>query len=1127
MKFNALFRHRHFACAAQPILHLMDSVFKLIHKADKRKLIMRINLTVFLLTFSLLQVSAAGYAQKITLTKSNATLTEVFREIRKQSGYGFLYAAPQHKLSGKINISVKDEQLTAVLEKCLFNQPFTYEIRNETIIIKERTGSVQERRILGRVVDVQNQPMPGVTILIKGSKILTQTNVEGRFSLLVPEGSAVLIVRSLGFKTQEVPITSLSVYAITMLEDQQDLKQVVVNGVFERPEGNLTGAVKSFSGEELKQVSSNNLFAAVAALDPSFRIIANNELGGNINQLPEIQLRGANSFPNLSGELSANPNAPLFILDGFEVTLQRVFDLDMNMIKSVTLLKDASATSIYGSRGANGVMVLNTVPPKAGKLQITYNNDFRLSTPDLSVYNLLNARDKLDFEKRAGVYQAVLAKDQFNYDQIYNNRLIAIAGGVNTDWLAEPVKTGTSNRSSLYIQGGDDYVRYGLQLAADLQSGVMKGQNRQNYSGQFDLSYSVKKFRFQNSIRLYQNVSNESPYGSFEDYAKLNPYWSPYDTQGNVVRIFETNALGTFTNPMYNASLNTINKTQYFGVSNNFQARYSASPNFFVESNFSLNKQNGSADQFYSAQNTRFATTTDVARKGSYTVNNNSSFGFESLTTANFTKRYGKNLIFSTLGFNVANSSTNYYTIATEGFPFDRLDNLLFAAQYLENSRPAGNESTVRRLGALFNTNYSYNDRYLADFSYRKDGSSQFGAEKRYGAFWSTGLGWNVHNEDFLKGNLMVNRLKLRASYGSSGSLNIPAYSAQTRYSFGVDEIYDGQLGTSIMGLGNNDLGWQDVRTLNLGTDLVFLKERLDFRFDFYKSNTKNTITSITLAPSTGFSSYSENLGRIQNTGYEISARYKIIDQREKGIVWSVNVNAFTNKNILKELSNKLKATNAAEDELNTAQIVPNLLFQEGQSINTIYVVQSLGVDPTTGTEVFLKKNGVKTFTWNAADKVAFGVTDPKWNGTFGTNLSYKGFDVGLIFSYRYGGQIYNQTLIDKVESVNPLYNVDQRAYNLGWKGIGDESLYTRIGTNSVATRLTSRFVQDENTLNLSSASFTYNFYRHAFVKKLGLKTLQLTTITNDLFRLSTVQIERGTTNPFARTFSLSLRAGF
>lgn len=1085
-------------------------------------------MVLFLLIAFCFQAQAEG--QNLSLSETNKPLKEIFRSIEKQSQYLFIYESGIIRPEMKATIRVTNKAINFILDECLKGKSLSYRIVGQNILVEETLPvvSIPAKPVIqvnGKVLDIDGNPLEGASVKVKGKNTGVMTDAIGRFSISTEVGD-VLVISFIGYKPQEVKVGSDKSLTIRLENVNQKMEDVVVStGVFQRPEGNFTGAAKTISGSELKAVSSNNIFAAITALDPSIRIAPNNIAGGNINQLPDIQIRGANSLPNLSGEFSANPNAPLFILDGFEVSLQRVVDLDMNLISSITILKDASATSIYGSRGANGVLVITSIAPKAGKIQVIFNNDLRLTTPDLSVYHLLKSSEKLDFERRSGLYGSGNPNYQLDDDILYNMRLKAVQSGVETDWKSKPVQFGYSNRSALYFSGGDSYVRYGVQLSADFQQGVMKGQNRNNYSGQFDLSYSVKKLRFQNSLRIFQNISNESPYGSFDTYTKLNPYWKPYDDNGNVNKIFENNTL--YRNPLYDASLHSINRNQYFGFSDNFQVQYNIVPCLFLESNFSLNKQTGSSDQFYSAQNTRFAAETDITKMGSYTAGNNSSLGVENLTTANFRKNFSKSLIFSTLGLNIASTKNNFYSIQTVGFPFDRLDNLLFASQYAPNSRPAGDENTIRRLGVLFNTNYSYDNRYLLDLSVRKDGSSQFGTDKRFGTFWSVGTGWNLHNEAFLKGNPVINRLKIRASYGSTGSLNIPAYSAQTRYNFGVNNLYNGQLGSVIMGLGNKSLGWQDVRSLNFGMDMTFFEDRLDMRVDYYRSNTNNAITNVTLAPSTGFAGYVENLGKIQNTGFELATRYKIIDQKQKGILWAVNFNAFTNKNILKELSNKLRSTNDKVNKNNVQQVVPNIQLQEGQSINTIYVVQSLGVDPATGSEIFLKKDGTKTYTWSAADKIPYGIAEPKWNGTFGTNLIYKGFEMNLIADYRFGGQLYNQTLIYKVESVDPTYNVDRRAYDLGWKAPGDVSPYTRIGPSKQLTKMTSRFVQDDNTLNLASLSLAYQFPKKPFMTKMGFNFLKLTAITNDLYRYSSIDIERGTSNPFSRTYSLSVRAGF
>lgn len=1086
-------------------------------------------LTTFILMISL-QVNAVGFAQRITLTEKNTSLEKVLQLIHQQSGFDFIYDV--NDVRGiNLDVDLKNVDVEEAIKTILAKQQISYAmVSNNIVLTKKKSANTSKASasgmidVKGHVIDLKGRPLAGVTVKVKGGNWVTKTGLQGEFLIRNLNENTILVVSSIGYKTQEVRVGKSANLVIKLVEAQQELEDVVVNGVYERPVQSFTGAATVLKGEDLKKVNAHSIFAAIASLDPALRLVPNNLQGGNINQLPEIQLRGANSLPNLTGEFTDNPNAPLFILDGFQVGAQRIFDLDINIINTVTILKDATATAIYGSRGANGVLVITTIMPKAGKLQVTVSNDFRMTTPDLSVYNLLNAAEKLDFEKRVGFYEAEQANAQSSLNAIYNSRARAVASGVNTNWLSFPTQVGTNNRTSLYIQGGDQYVRYGVQVARDMQNGVMKGQDRTNYSGQFDLNYQTKKLRFQNSFRLFQNSSNESPYGSFANYASMNPYWKAYDENGNVIKLMELNRFGRFINPLADASLKTINKSQYLGIMNNFRMRWTIIPTLYVESSFSLNKQNGTSDKFIPGQHSSFINELDINRRGSYDVGSNSSLGYEGNATVNYNLPLGKHFIYSTMGANIAHNTASFYSVSAVGFPFEQLNDLLFANQYKPNSRPAGNESITRRLGFFLNGNYTYDNRYLADVSIRSDGSSQFGTNKRYGIFWSTGLGWNIHNEKFLKDNSYINTLRLRVSYGSSGSLNVPAYRAQTRYGFNLENVYDGELGVVTMGLGNPNLAWQDVRTLNTGLDATLFKNRLDLHVERYVGTTYNTITSVTLAPSTGFPDYSENFGTIQNTGYEFSARYKIIDDKQNRVIWSVNVGAATNKNILKGLSNKLQALNNKQNF--TTFNTPVILLQEGQAVNTIFVVPSLGVDPISGREVFLKKDGSSTFNWDPADKIAAGISNPKWNGVFGSNFSYKGFDVNVVFGYRVGGQTYNQTLVDKVQGADTRFNVDRRAYDLGWTKPGDESMFTKFGTIAVDTRASTRFVQDDNSLTLNSLSIGYNFYNRKFVKNLGMRSLSLNASTNELFTLSSIQIERGINNPFARVYSLSLRIG-
>lgn len=1077
-----------------------------------------------------------GFSQthRVTVDAKDITLNELLTEIRKQTGYDFVFTATKLDFNKKVSPKFKNANLRAVLDRYFnVNAGVIYLLKNNTILLIDE-DKAPNKTLQGQVLSAgDKQPIAGVTVSVNEKDISTKTDASGNFVLNIPEYCQELKVSFIGYKTAHIPITASINYQIELEESLEDIDEVVVTGIFSRPTENFTGSAVTIKGEDLRKVSTVDVFKSVAALDPAFNIVPNNNVGGNINAMPEIQIRGQNSFPTLSDDITTNPNQPLFVLDGFEVNLERIKDLDINIISSIVILKDASATTIYGSRGANGVMVITTIEPDPGKLRVSVTNDLSVSTPDLSVYKLLDARQKLDFERRVGIYSDPDPNQQYALDQLYNQRLKDVAGGINTDWRRLAVQTGINNRTTVSLSGGDEAIRYGINASTNLQNGVMKEQDRVNYQGQFDFSYRIKKFRFSNSARFYQIKSNESPYGGFGTYLNMNPYWAPYDADGNLryyLEDFKADGLWSYerseTNPLFNATLNSLNRKRTTGFQDNLNIRYDVHPSFFVETKLGITKEIGLSDFFLPGTHTNYDRITDPALKGEYTKGQSEQLNYEFSTYLNYNKRIDKHLILGTFSFELGSRRTDGYNLTAVGFPTDNLDHILYATQYQPNSRPGGSEGTANRVGMLLNGNYSYDNRYLADLSVRKDGSSAYETDRKFGDFWSVGLGWNLHNEGFIKDNKQIERLRLRASYGSTGSLEIPAYASLTQYVYDVNNTYDGNLGIGISGIGNPNLGWQEKRELNVGADLELFKNRLNIRAEYYNSTTNQAITQLTLAPSVGFDSYYENYGKINNQGVELAVQYKVIDRADQNFMWTVFANGLKNKNKLLEISDNLRSLN--ENLNSNSNTIPNFLFEEGKSTTSIFAVPSLGINPANGKEIYLKKDGTKTYTWSANDKIAYGNTQPDFQGTFGTNIFYKGFELGLILDYRFGGKLYNQTLVDRVENINPYYNVDERAYNLGWSQPGDISRFRQIHVfNNTQTFITTRFVEDENTLNINSLSFGYLFRDQPLVKRLGFNSLRVRAITNDIARFSTVKIERGRDNPFARTYSLSINVSF
>lgn len=476
------------------------------------------------------------------------------------------------------------------------------------------------------------------------------------------------------------------------------------------------------------------------------------------------------------------------------------------------------------------------------------------------------------------------------------------------------------------------------------------------------------------------------------------------------------------------------------------------------------------------------------------------------------------------MNYNVSQEKKEEYTINAEGFSGLNMDFLPSGAYYKQNASPSGSEGISRRMGAILNLNYTYDRRYYLDVSAKAEGSSKFGANKRIAPFWSTGIGWNLHNEAWFDKNSWLNVMRLRVSYGISGSQNFSPYQALTSLVFYNSEKYKHWSGAYMLAMGNDDLAWQQVGQFNAGLELQLLNSRLRMNIDFYNNLTDNLLSDITLPLSSGFGSYKANVGEVRNRGIEISFNAYLIRATEKKLIWSVGGTLVHNRNEIMKISNSLDFLN--EKLNNEAKANPSFLFKEGESMNTIYVVKSMGIDPSNGKEIFIKTDGSKTYEWDAEDKIACGVNEPKVQGNFNTLLRWKNISFNAIFSYRLGGQLYNQTLIDRVENVDPWMNTDKRVFYDRWKQPGDKT-YLKSVRELSSTKASSRFVMDENTLECRSLNVSYECESKWLKRNLGLDFLSASVYAEDVFYISTVKRERGLNYPFARKFSLALTARF
>ncbi|HAC94878.1 MAG TPA: SusC/RagA family TonB-linked outer membrane protein [Odoribacter splanchnicus] len=1140
---------------------------KFMKKKHWKKTFLVMRLSCFLACWLTLSAFGTVFSQQklVNLKVVAESLSNVLMQIKDQTGVKILYNENLLKNYENINLDLNNVEVEEALRQVLANTRFEYEVTDGVIVVKEKKNSFPQQktvRIQGKVSDEDGAPLPGVTVLIKGTTLGTATDMDGKYSLSVPEGNYILLFTMVGMKTQEVTLKNQTELNIIMQHETSEMDEVVITGYFNQAKNSFTGAARTITAEELQAGGNQNILSALQNIDPSFVKLENNQLGSNPNAIPDFQIRGAGSISRMRDEYSGNPNMPVFIVDGFETTAEKVFDMDPYRVATITLLKDAAATAIYGSRASNGVVVITTTAPASGKMAVSYNGDATFYMADLSAYNLCNPEEKLELEVLAGLYD-VEKKQYFNYgskfadqavmQRAYNWRLANIREGVNTYWLDKPLNSLTvAHKHSLRLDGGNDYIRYAMEVNYNNTPGVMKESGRERLGLGLELQYIYKNLTFRNQLNYSRVKATNSPYGSFSEYTRLNPYVKYKDEDGNYIYELEAEDRRSNTgsykffiyNPLYNTTLDVRDESRYNDLTNLFGIDWQIIEGLRLKGSFSFTLQNTSADVFKPAKHTDFATYTgdDFDRRGSYSASRGDVFDYDASLVLSYFWQANKHVINANLGWNAKQSRTKEFSVMAEGFPNERLDYISFATQYQKNGSPSGNEYTSRLVGFLGNLNYSWDERYLFDLSFREDASSQFGADKRWAPFWSAGLGWNLHNEHFMEGVDWLQQFKIRGSYGLTGSQNYDPYQAITTYEYLTQDRYHFAVGAIAKAMGNRNLAWQRTWQQNYGLDLTLWKNRIDISADYYIKTSKDVLTAVTLAPSLGFSSYMDNLGEVENRGYELSLRATLIRDQSKKIFWSVNGSAIHNKNKLLKISNALKAYNETSDseldkEPNTdgkkSEVNrPRVRYVEGASMNSIWVNHSLGIDPATGKEIFVARNGDLVTDWSSANYVIGGCTDSKVEGTFGSNFTWKGLSLNMTFRYRIGGQMYNQTLVDKVQDVDPRYNVDKRAFEQRWQEPGDKVRFAAFRTElnginvDYVTRPTSRFVEDYNYLELATLNLSYEFGT-AKLQRCGIKRLKAMFYMNDVFHVSNVKQERGIDYPFARNFSIGLQARF
>lgn len=1132
-------------------------------RTSSNEVIMKVHLLALLVLFGLFPAHALTYGQQVTLMAKQSSLESLLHAIEKQADYKFLYKEHDIKNVQNITVDLKNVTVRDALSEILKDSKLCFEIFEKSVVLKKDLSSsttistadeprlsegyrtAGQQLLSGQVLNEKGNPMAGVSIQAKrksGHSFITQTDEKGNFSFPSIHGLSVqesigLTFTYIGYHNFKMDVKAdfTGPIHVKMVPEDQTVEEVVVTGYTDIKKETFTGAATTITRKQLEKFNNNNIFSILQTLDPAFKIDQGVQTGSNPNVIPEINIRGV---ATVGGYLV---NAPLVVIDGFESSLQILYDMDINRIESITILKDASSTSLYGSRGSNGVLAIETRLPKAGRFSINYSARPSITLVDLSDYNLMNAAEKLEYELLAGVYDArnfshlnsdetVLEQEYF--DNLYAYRLNNLKSGVESYWLYQPVQSTTSVNHSLRMEGGSGDTRYSLTGDYNDFKGIIKGSGRIQGGASFNLNYRLRDKITFNNIASYQYAkAYNSPYGDFTQYGELNPYERIYEDNGDYTTVlsgqtgFNTGGDAIY-NPLYNTTLGFRDDDRSYSISNNAALDWFVSPAFRVRARGMLARSTNDSDMYISPFHTNYFDEGDKAKKGSYALKNSSS----TQVSGNLMLQYNKSLgqhVFSTnvMGeIRSSRSSSNSYQVT--GYSDDRFISPSIALQYAENSLPISTDGPRNAIGFLGSLFYTFSNRYVFSGTYRTDASSLYGKQNRFGYFWSTGLAYNIHREPWFQ-NKYVNWLRLRANFGTNGSESFNADMLHTAYRFVAGKYYYNQYSASYTSQGNPFVKWPVVMQLSLGAEMGIFNDLVSLGLSYYDKTTKDMISTITVAPSFGFAgnTYHQNLGKVNNRGYELTTNFRLLQSQQQDLSWYLAVGAAHNRSKLLEISHQLRQLNESlvvKDDQGRI-IKPSTYYEEGQSLTNIRGVRSLGIDPASGREMYLDRYDNISYNWDERDQVVIGNSEAKVFGNLSTTINYKRFSVQVATNYSLGGDVFNQTLMNKVENNDPLLNADKRVLHERWKNPGDKALYKALDDRSV-TQVSSRFVQKENYLRITSLNINYDVPSQ-IISKYKILRLGLNFSMNDMFRLSTVRMERGLDYPYARTYNFGITA--
>lgn len=1017
----------------------------------------------------------SAFAQ-ISLSVQNKPIREIMKEIEKQSDYRFFYSNDYPALNIHKSINVKDEKIGKVLDQLTLHTNLVYILKADKQIVLTEKGNVseqKEKKVTGMVKDAAGEPVIGANVMVKGQSIGTITDIDGRFVLDVP-ANAVLQITYIGYVADEVKVSGKKELIITLKEDTETLDEVVVVGYGTMKKRDITGSVSSVNTSVLTAGSAPSAADALQGRIAGVNIQKNaGRPGGSYN----IQIRGVSSIKNKN-------SGPLYVIDGIP-TSEGMNDLNPNDIETIDVLKDASATAIYGSRGANGVVIITTRRGEKGKVSIQYegNIGFREAShlPDM-----MNGDDYVQF--RTDLYRQLgRSTDRSNAEFFTAEEWDRIDRGAYTDWIDLVLRKGFQTSNTITASGGDDKGTFSIGLGQLQENGTIKGQDYDRYNMHLNVNRKfTDKWEAGGSLYFTYSIQNEGSYETLRSAFRLPPMTAPYDDEGNMLyRVFRNDGV---TNPLYESTEDgEWREKKRFRAFGNIYLKFEPVKGLAFRTQFSpqmLNKRNG---EYYGlwCKNGGAGKTDNT----SAVYETNSHWGYVWDNQATYDKRFGKHNLNVNLVQSIQYQQWESSYQKARNLPYNSKWYNLDAVASTDIQASQTDYQQTSLASFLGRVQYSFMDKYLFTVSGRYDGSSRLADGNKWAFFPSAAFAWMLGEEDFIKKIDFISSLKLRLSYGVTGNDAVSIYGTQSNVS---NRNYDfgGNVVTSYYknGLANAKLTWERTQEFNVGLDFGFFRNRINGSLDVYQRTSKDLIMERQLPSTTGWTSVWDNIGKVRNTGIELSINTMNI--QTDVFSWQTNVIFDTNRNEILELYGGKK------DDIGNKWFI-------GEAINVNYDYEFDGIWQTHEADraaVYGQTPGqVKVKDQNhddvidAKDKVIVGQQLPKWTGSITNTFTYKNWDLAFNVYTRQGAQL-NSTFVSSFMAYDGNYKQAKVDY---WTETNPTNKYPQPGNKG--KYFSSMGYQDVSFVRVGYITLGYTF-PISLLKPVGVKRLKLYATANNPF---------------------------